>query len=473
MNKAAPNLVISEEKAFEVWTQICGHINGMALGSSLLALRAAGHLNGAPLTLNGMNGNAGYLNGLLHAMAAMGWLNEPVDGVWDWADAGRELIRQTDLLEHITTLLDAADALLDGADWDLPDIASVPAALGPILQGYLLAPLMLGCAARHDAIAPKNSHAALRALGWIDENGAFNDLGKIALSQAGAYHYPVTYLPTLSRVGELLFGDPMGLRARTAAQEETHVDRARDILFSGLVYQHSVGPAIWDRLRDVLTSAQAPRYILDLGCGDGQMLAEIGKRAPSVQLIGMEYNRVAQATAAERIAGFPNAFVIAGDIGAPQATIAALTERGIDPKDVLLITKSVVHNRSWTPPVGPLVSGDTHAMAATPDGAIITGDALAQNLTEFFAAWRPFVGPHGFFVIEPHAIARATLQANLHRSIGPCLEYTHCLSNQLLVQADCLRRCAGLAGFVSRYSTGIGAGTLGYDHMSVDHFFVA
>lgn len=444
----------------------------MALGSSVLALRQVGHLNGAPLRFNQLGGNAGHLNGLLQAMAMMGWVTDPEPDVWHWTATGKSLISQAAALDQIPALLGATDALLDGNATDWLDTSVFPDPIGLMLQGYQIAPLMLGCAARQETSPPPTTFETLSALEWVDESGTFSDKGRIALSQAGAYHYPVTYLPTLTRVEELLFGDPAGLRMRNAAQEESHVDRERDILFSGLVYQHSVGPAIWGRLRDVLTSANAPGYLLDLGCGDGQMLAEIGQRAPGVQLIGMEYNPVAQAVATDRISRFPNAFVIAGDIGDPTGTIQVLTDQGIDLANVLLITKSVVHNRSWTAPIATPASGYALSSAATPEGAVISGSALAQNLTEFFAAWRPYVGPHGFFVIEPHAVPRPTVRDNLHRSIGPCLEYTHCLSNQLLVDAECFRRCAKLAGYVSRYSAGIGASTLGYDHMTVDHFFV-
>ena len=43
--------------------------------------------------------------------------------------------------------------------------------------------------------------------GWPGVPGLTPD-GELALSLAGQYRYPVTYLPLLRQVPELLFGDP-------------------------------------------------------------------------------------------------------------------------------------------------------------------------------------------------------------------------------------------------------------------------
>jgi hypothetical protein len=303
-------------------------------------------------------------------------------------------------------------------------------------------------------------------------DGHFSDLGHIALAQAGSYHYPVTYLPTLARVDELLFGDPLALRARTADDEEVHVDRRRDILFSGLVYEHSVGPVVWDRLRSYLQRADRPHYLIDLGCGDGRMLAALGRQCPGLRLIGMEYNLVARNVATATLAEFPGALVVEGDIGNPAALVARLGALGIETAEALFITKSVIHNRRWSPPKRPVEAGRACGAAATQDGQPIDGSALAQNLLEFFETWRPFVSRHGFFIIEPHCVTAGVARRNLGRTISPCLEYTHCLSGQLLVDAALFRGCAALAGYRSDYAAEIGATAMGHDHMTVDHFMI-
>jgi len=57
-----------------------------------------------------------------------------------------------------------------------------------------------------------NSAAAeiLARPGWarVDETPGLTSDGEIALSLAGQYRYPMTYLPLLRQVPDLLFGDP-------------------------------------------------------------------------------------------------------------------------------------------------------------------------------------------------------------------------------------------------------------------------
>src|SRR5262245_4748940 len=65
----------------QVWRQICFHINGMAIGSTVAALHAAGLLRllqAGPLAmgdvLQKIPANPGYLHVALRLLASQGWL---------------------------------------------------------------------------------------------------------------------------------------------------------------------------------------------------------------------------------------------------------------------------------------------------------------------------------------------------------------------------------------------------------------
>lgn len=418
-------------------------------------------------------GNPGYLHALFRALDSLGWVDRrgpsgSPDLEVRWTEAGRRAVREAACLEAVPALLDQALDLAEGLEVDAPAVEGG----GPLadwLRGHQVGPIMLGCLLRPEAPLPPGHGRLLQATGWRDAGG-WTDEGRIARLQSGIYHYPVSYLATLMRVEELLFGDPTALRARSASGEESHVDRRRDILFSGQVFSGSVAPVLWEHFLPLFEGASPPRTLVDLGCGDGLMLRELGRRAPSARLVGVEYNEVAREVAAQTLADSPEALALHGDIGDPDGLAAELQSRGIELDSVLWVTKSVIHNRPFRPPRREGRPARTTTACSDRDGQAIPGGDLEQNLVEFFQAWRPYLGGHGFLVVEAHTVPPEVARAHEGRTLAPLLDYTHALSGQLLVEAEVFRACAREAGLRSRSQGGTGAAAFGHDHMTVDHF---
>jgi hypothetical protein len=158
-------------------------------------------------------------------------------------------------------------------------------------------------------------------------------------------------------------------------------------------------------------------------------------------------------------------------MGNPAAIAHDLTRNGIELESVLWVTKSVIHNRPYSPPsISSSRVGSTTTACADPDGRVISARDLEQNLCEFFRAWTPFLGPHGFLVVEAHTVSPETAREHSGRTLAPVLDYTHALSNQLLVEANIFRTCAQEAGWRSLSRSEIGAAAFGHHHMTVDHF---
>jgi hypothetical protein len=96
--------------------------------------------------------------------------------------------------------------------------------------------------------------------------------GEIAVSLARQYRYPVTYLPLLRQVPELIFGEP----AKTdEGGEETHLDRELDLRFSGDVFTAACREPFLGLALPLFEAApldRQPALVVDAGCGDGALL---------------------------------------------------------------------------------------------------------------------------------------------------------------------------------------------------------
>ena len=422
------------------WRQIVSHVNGLAVASSLAALHRSGWLTALPLRVSELPGNQGYLQGLFRALDSLGWV-DIIDGVAAWTSAGKAVVAEADLLTIVPEFLETFSPVCS-----VPVVAQSP--VTEMLQGHQAAPVMLA----------GTGGPLLEELGWW-QDGDWTAEGRTARAQSSVYEYPVAYLPLLRRVEELLFLDCAWLRGGV---EEVHIDRGQDIRYSGKVFAHSVGPVFWELFLPAV--AERPAFILDVGCGDGTMLAELGARAPGVPLVGVELNSVAREAAAARVP-----LVVEGDIGNPDALAEALSSHGLRLRDGLVVTKSVVHNRSFREP-RVVREGRTTSRCADVSGAPISAGALEGSLVEFFQAWKPHLGKHGFLMVEAHCVPPAVARANQGRTLAPALELLHCYSGQLLVEASVHRACAAEAGLVSRGSRELGAQTFGHHHMTVDHF---
>ena len=73
-------------------------------------------------------------------------------------------------------------------------------------------------------------------MGWFsNKNGCyeFTDEGLFFARRASAYGVTVSYIPTLSRASELIFGDPNTLKTGQPGVEEMHVYREMNVWGSG------------------------------------------------------------------------------------------------------------------------------------------------------------------------------------------------------------------------------------------------
>lgn len=316
------------------WEQICRHIDGLAVGSTMAALHERGALaliTAAQGTTIGqlrrqLRGNPGFLHVAARLLADQGWarlsgaagtdelLIEPTQ-------TGRAVLTQFApgyvLAAQALPMAERMDQILFGPpdgdgreslagfcslldqDWQLPQQVLPRTARYQVrshLDGHLVAPVMSALSRRgllrpgHDIRLdqpngdPEAMRLAFRVLArqhWalIDSGTArLTPAGAIAAACASQYWHPVCYLPTLRRVPALLFGDPRQVWAQATADREVHLDRALDIAFSGDVFNGSCRQPFLDialPLFDLEPISEQPTMVVDAGCGNGSLLAAL------------------------------------------------------------------------------------------------------------------------------------------------------------------------------------------------------
>jgi hypothetical protein len=542
----------------QVWRQICFHINGMAIGSTVGALHEAGVLRllqAGPLSMGDLlqqiPAHPGYLHLALRLLASQGWLvrdrAEASDMMrFELTTRGRHFMAYVEGYSHCLALLRAADnidaylfgrgvqtytiveedtdALLirSATGWELPRMASAEAEAGrneviDHLDGHLLAASLMALTQRRllpeatavtavihlDTIASHHNHLAplhrvcdlMARHGWLMRHGddvTFLPEGIIAACLAPQYWYPLSYLSTLRRVPDLLFGNASALHQRDAQGDEQHIDRALDIQFSGKVFSTTCREPFMRMLLPIFDRcpiASQPCYIIDIGSGDGSLLKETYKaiRTQSVrgrnldssplEMIGIEPNRIAREATSRTLdaAGIPHR-TFSGDIDDPAGLEQQLAKVGIDARMALYVTKSVIHNRSYHPPLNPLGAAHrvsrSHTVFVAPDGALIPHRDLEQNLVEFFQRWKPLAAQHGMVIIEAHTAEPASIARNVTRTIATAMDATHGYSNQYLVDPLTFEAAAREAGFTSTNHHAIGESRVGHTVLTIDRFVV-
>ncbi|KIA87662.1 class I SAM-dependent methyltransferase [Flavobacterium sp. AED] len=302
-------------------------------------------------------------------------------------------------------------------------------------------------------------------LGWFTQkkgNYQFTEKGLFFAKRASAYGVTVSYLPTFSKIEDLLFGNPNILRTVTEGEDEIHVDREMNVWGSGGAHDtyFKIVDEIIIKLFNLPIEDQ-PKGILDMGCGNGAFIEHIytvierqtlrGKMLDDYPLflVGADYNQAAlKVTRANLIKADIWAKVIWGDIGQPDLLANDLLENyNIDLKDLLNVRTFLDHNRIWEMPkqiTKDRVSHSTGAFAHR--GERISNSLVEDNLLEHLNKWSPYVRKFGLLMIELHTIAPNLTAANLGKTAATAYDATHGFSDQYIVEIPVLHKIAAEAG---------------------------
>jgi len=326
--------------------------------------------------------------------------------------------------------------------------------------------------------------ALLQHLGWVRREPSlthgsltqgdawrFTEKGRVACEFTLHYGLTLSYLPLFCQLPRLLFDSVKNITHREPGQEETHVERTLNVLASGVAHRRYFEDA--DAIiREVFNRepiAEQPRFVADMGCGDGVWLDRIyqlvcrdtlrGEKLDEhpVVMVGADYNVKALAVARRRLeaAGVPH-IALFGDITDPDGFAAALRGVGLAIEDGLHIRAFIDHNRRYTEPreqapklsLYPRRAMSTGAYADE-EGRAIPNALLEQNLVEHLGRWVPYTKQHGLIIIEAHDVPPEIAWRYGGRTHATAFDTYHGYSNQYPVDFDAFMSMAEEAGLRS------------------------
>ncbi|MDC8002867.1 class I SAM-dependent methyltransferase [Aureisphaera galaxeae] len=293
----------------------------------------------------------------------------------------------------------------------------------------------------------------LAEMGWFTmKNGsyAFTDFGLFFAKRASAYGVTVSYIPTLRKLDDLIFGNPLILQS-SSGSDEIHVDREMNIWGSGGAhssYFKVVDEIIIDLFNKPIN--EQPKGLLDMGCGNGAFLQHLFSVIENrtlrgtlldeypLQIIGVDYNKAALKVARTRLIQADIwAKIIWGDIGNPKLLAQDLKENyDIQLEDLLNVRSFLDHNRIWEDPHSSpsRVTASTGAYAYK--GKRIDNNLVAESFKEHIEKWTPYVGKFGLLLIELHTVKPELAAANVGKTSATAYDLTHGYSDQYIIEID-------------------------------------
>lgn len=498
------------------------HHDGIVVGATVSALAKGGvlaHLfEHKQVSMQALRDRAGCRSGYLHValrcLALQGWLErsgEPAADEMQFQVTGRgELAavafdtyaRVADFIYSGVTMEDylfdpdslrieafrTYAGLIDECrqGWGLPtdgqsgETTGVYELVARQLDGMLIAPFMIA-AKQHDLLdgdrvplervrgSTCNLEICLQLLeylGWVEHEQAgwrYTSLGRLAADFSLHYGLTGSYFPMFSRLYPLIFDADRHVTHVQPGKEESHVDRVVNVLASGVAHRRYFedSEAMIVDLFNQLPLSRQPRFVADMGCGDGEWLKRIYEvvctrtergrhlREYPLLMIGADYNVTAQAVVRDKLdkAGVPS-LVLFGDVGDPERFSRDLAAHGIDIREGLHVRAFIDHNRPYKAPLKQPAAAEARSTGAyaDEDGNAIDNRQMEQSLCEHLAKWVPYTGRHGLIILEAHDVDPQTARFHPGQTHATAFDTYHGYSNQYPVDFEAFMEQAENAG---------------------------
>ena len=438
----------------------------------------------------------GYLRVALRTLAGQGWLPtepslDPGDTFLDWTASGLTAADQRHryvALGDFLALFGAGDPdpwsqpwpeqaaarfpeLLDSRTGGVAGSDGADAMMRTHLDGGLAVPAMLslwGTGRLGDA-GPALSGSGLdvaigsllSSLGWLDATGAWTDLGRTASEYTVHFGIVGSYLPLLARLPDVYRGE-LTVATRDADTAEWHVNRELNVIASAAAHRRYFADAdgIFLELFDREPVSEQPRFIADMGCGDGSWLSHLyelistrtlrGRHLESnpLLMVGIDYNEAALDQASEHLGerDIPS-LVVFGDVGDPDGLRASLAEHGLAIEDGLHIRSFLDHDRAYTGgETTEVVPGSSSGAFVDPGGRPLAPEEVERDLVSHLRRWAPHLRRHGLVVLEAHSVSPAVTRRHLGALHSVAFDAYHAYSHQYPIEHSAFLSCCSAAG---------------------------
>jgi polyketide synthase PksN len=288
--------------------------------------------------------------------------------------------------------------------------------------------------------------------GWLLQKEGitlFTDKGLFIMEKISMAAHVASYRPMLIKLSELLFG-----KCKAVFEDEQSVQEF-DIACSGLPPEEYFSDmekiilSVFDRK----PYEEQPKYIAEIGCGDGTRLKkifEIIKNKSSrgkvlnqypVKLIGIDSCEKSLEKATDTLQDVEH-IILKENYGNFEQVIADLKNAGIeDVENIIYLRSFLDHNRMYVPPADTFLKNvrSSHSFTATyvdREGNEIPEIFVIRNLVEHLKGWSSIIGRHGLIILEEHSLEAKIVSNFIDKYDGMHFDAYRKFSQQLLVEAN-------------------------------------
>jgi polyketide synthase PksN len=374
--------------------------------------------------------------------------------------------------------------------------------LTDLLQGAVIVPLLLALKSRDstDSILFSNLSSPLREKvitlfrekKWLKKNKShiiLTDAGHYMLERAYNMAVAISYAPMLNKIQDLIFGDSEKVFKYYKGHEK-HIDRTLNVVGSG--FQHE---RYFEDIDEIILSIfdnedyqNQPKYIIDMGCGDGSLLKMIyeiiftrSMRGANIHkfplyMIGVDYNHKSLAATELTLDKIPH-YTLLGNIVEPKKLLNDLKKLGIsDPEKMLHIRSFLDHDRPYIPSTNTeeiksrnlLSYGGAYVDSV---GKVISPAEIVQSLVEHLNQWASIVSMYGLIILEVHCLSPKASAHYFDQSESFHFDALQGFSKQYLVSADVFLLAAAESGlFPQKEVSKHYPQTLPFTRITLNHF---
>ncbi|TCN57665.1 SDR family NAD(P)-dependent oxidoreductase [Flavobacterium circumlabens] len=452
-----------------------------------------------------LNGNEGYLKASYRILKSLGWI-EQISHTEDKLIPNKIQVAPKGLVDLIATDNVSHNAeikqvvifnnfllqLREGWGVNEPFFRSM-------LDGMLLAPVFFYLYHKKEKGSHKFDenwfHSTIKAdlidlfieRNWLvyeDNELTFSSFGSGFVERSMNFGTVISYNSLLLKLDSLIFHDANEVFSHSQEGHENHVDRTLNVISSG--FQHK---KYFDEVDNIIVNlfdnelfTEQPKYIADMGCGDGTFLNRIyniikdyTKRGKVLDiypltLIGIDFNEKALIETQKTLHNIPH-ITIHGDIGAPQNIPSDLKAYIDDPENILHVRSFLDHDRPFIAAQKKVYEIDSESFSIGDKGNLITQHESFGSLVEHFERWGSLQSKFGMLILEVHSLPSNIVNKFLSESENLHFDAYHAFSHQHLVEASTfILAAAGAGWFVDRDQFKKFPGQLPYSRITLSYF---
>ncbi|KFF06344.1 SDR family NAD(P)-dependent oxidoreductase [Flavobacterium reichenbachii] len=452
-----------------------------------------------------LNGNEGYLKASFRILKSLGWIEEISNNDNKLIPSRIQVTPKglVDLIandntssnaeiEQVVIFKDFLQQLREGWGVDDPFFRSM-------LDGMLLAPVFFYLYHKKEKGSHKFDenwfHSVIKhdlidlfiERNWLvieEDQLVFSSFGNGFVERSMNFGTVISYNSLLLNLDSLIFDDAKEVFSHDKEGHENHVDRTLNVISSG--FQHK---KYFDEVDNIIINlfdnelfSEQPKYIADMGCGDGTFLNRIyniiknhTKRGEFLNiypltLIGIDFNEKALIETQKTLQNIPH-ITIHGDIGAPQNIPSDLKNYITDPENILHVRSFLDHDRPFIPARKKIYEVDSESFSIGDKGSLITQHESFGSLVEHFERWGSLESKFGMLILEVHSLPSNIVSKFLSESENLHFDAYHAFSHQHLVEASTfILAAAGAGWFVDRAQFKKFPGQLPYSRITLSYF---